>query len=1089
MHLVVDAHLVRRVIKRHRRITRVGLDVPHGHTCCVPRDVLLSIASARELGADASSLAPFVALVARPDEDDAETLVARQVIVWRRAFHAHVHLTLDARLAAGKLSEADVRARIDRVGQTEFDEVRAVLRAEELVHAPGDDREAYVELAALFLELSRFDPSSASEIFPTLGDPTRVAALLAEDIDVEALLTATRPEGAPTLAEIATRASEPEARAPTSGRPTASAMVPARRAWAAAMRARGNLAHAAIEHLAAGDRAASDEDLAALGARLADALEAPAAHDRAPSKEGWVEALAPLVRAAASSGSPRAIEARVLHQLQKVCVDAERERRTVDVVTWVTSLGRRAIVRPLPAVRPVRIARHVRGAGDDAHRARIEPPDRERLEHTLRDARHRAEANAHRALAPALAAALDEVGLRPKNLPEGVAREKLVDEVVDLALEHGFLGLSQLRDALSRSNLKLPDLTPSSLAFGDALLRADALLAVSLDGVYRRGEIYLRALQKVSSVAFGTAVGRFVSLHLVLPLLAAFIVLEGSSHLVHPIAHALGHHGEIHLVSPISLGALAAFVWALVHVAAVRRGTAAFFRAIGSVLGAVLFGVPRWLFTRPFVTALLSGRAFAWFVRLVVEPAAIAGAGLLAARALGVSREIAIASAAAVAVLLAVFLGTPQGERAQELVLDHAARRFRHVTRRVLPGVFAWVVDLFRLLVERVDRGIYAVDEWLTFKEGQGNATLVAKGALGAVWFFVTYLVRVYVNLLIEPQINPIKHFPVVTVSHKIMLPMAPTILGAMKRPLVPVLGAALANTVSGTTVLLLPGVFGFLAWELKESFRLYAANRRRTLAPVRIGHHGETMSGLLVPGFHQGTIPKLFAKLRRAVRTGKSSLGAHREALHHVEHAIFTFVQRELCRLLSESPRFHGGPLVVTAVHLASNRVRVGIAPESAEADAAYIHFEEQSGRLVASVAALGFVDRLDPSSRDAFAAALAGLYAMSGVELVREQLQALVGAGVPYDVSDRGFVVWPGEGYETEVLYDLGGTGELHGVIRGSATTAPTLDASKLVFARQPIAWDAWVATWGSEESIVPLTAGPPILAPPRAATNASA
>ena len=48
------------------------------------------------------------------------------------------------------------------------------------------------------------------------------------------------------------------------------------------------------------------------------------------------------------------------------------------------------------------------------------------------------------------------------------------------------------------------------------------------------------------------------------------------------------------------------------------------------------------------------------------------------------------------------------------------------------------------------------------------------KGLSAFVWFFVTYLVRIYVNLLIEPQVNPIKHFPVVTVSHKIILPMSP---------------------------------------------------------------------------------------------------------------------------------------------------------------------------------------------------------------------------------------------------------------------------------------------------------------------------
>ena len=36
---------------------------------------------------------------------------------------------------------------------------------------------------------------------------------------------------------------------------------------------------------------------------------------------------------------------------------------------------------------------------------------------------------------------------------------------------------------------------------------------------------------------------------------------------------------------------------------------------------------------------------------------------------------------------------------------------------------------------------------------------------LGLVWFFAAYVIRLYTNLLIEPQVNPIKHFPVVTVA------------------------------------------------------------------------------------------------------------------------------------------------------------------------------------------------------------------------------------------------------------------------------------------------------------------------------------
>src|SRR6185437_3174853 len=84
------------------------------------------------------------------------------------------------------------------------------------------------------------------------------------------------------------------------------------------------------------------------------------------------------------------------------------------------------------------------------------------------------------------------------------------------------------------------------------------------------------------------------------------------------------------------------------------------------------------------------------------------------------------------------------------------------------------------------------------------------------------------------------------------------------------------------------PGIFGFLAWELKENWRLYRANQSPTLDPVMVGSHGEQVVHLIRPGFHAGTLPKLYARIRRArgpaVRRGE-------EGLHHVETAVRRFV------------------------------------------------------------------------------------------------------------------------------------------------------------------------------------------------------
>ena len=108
----------------------------------------------------------------------------------------------------------------------------------------------------------------------------------------------------------------------------------------------------------------------------------------------------------------------------------------------------------------------------------------------------------------------------------------------------------------------------------------------------------------------------------------------------------------------------------------------------------------------------------------------------------------------------------------------------------------------------------------------KAGAALVAKAALGLLWFFVAYVLRFAVNVLIEPQINPIKHFPG---GHR-RPQAAAAALQAVRRPAGSrhghehVRGMARRHRRS---IWCIPGIFGFLVWELKENWRLYAANRR----------------------------------------------------------------------------------------------------------------------------------------------------------------------------------------------------------------------------------------------------------------------
>src|SRR5205807_6563828 len=97
---------------------------------------------------------------------------------------------------------------------------------------------------------------------------------------------------------------------------------------------------------------------------------------------------------------------------------------------------------------------------------------------------------------------------------------------------------------------------------------------------------------------------------------------------------------------------------------------------------------------------------------------------------------------------------------------------WRTVWGNLLPGLVGWLQWVFREFLGATDRMLYAVDERLRYREGASRPSVAAKAVLALLWFPVAYVTRFAFYLLLEPQVNPIKHFPVVTVSHKVMFPL-----------------------------------------------------------------------------------------------------------------------------------------------------------------------------------------------------------------------------------------------------------------------------------------------------------------------------
>src|SRR5262249_35585926 len=154
--VLVPPRLVRRVIRQVHGMQGIGLSVPHRKSLVIDQVTLLQVVDREELRlSPPKDLPPWVILLARPDPERLAALPPGEALrkCWPRLFHAEVHLSFHHLLAEHRLTEAAIRERIHRIGQTEFDEIRAVLRQEQYLLAPRDPAQVYSEFAAVYLEL------------------------------------------------------------------------------------------------------------------------------------------------------------------------------------------------------------------------------------------------------------------------------------------------------------------------------------------------------------------------------------------------------------------------------------------------------------------------------------------------------------------------------------------------------------------------------------------------------------------------------------------------------------------------------------------------------------------------------------------------------------------------------------------------------------------------------------------------------------------------------------------------------------------------------------------------------------------------
>ncbi len=1030
---------------------------------------------------------PTLLLIADPSDRGLSSLPQSEQLLayWRVLFQAAVMKRIDERAEGGILTIANCQEKLTHFGPHVEREIQFVLHSEHLAHQDANPIAFYRAFAATYLDLFAFEKHRVEEFFPSLPGEVAVDRLFAEDVDFSALLAASRPAGAASpFLEVAPderwTAPDTSILAPT----IAPSETGGLRKRAQEAEKKGNHVRAAIIYTQIATTTSGEDQervrISALAALLnvVNALGDLFKWDD-DTRQEWRQALIPLLATAATGVWPRA--ARCLYELQKIPTNLSREVYAVDLPEALRTFGRRPVKRLLPHARPVLILMHLKKAHKQMLRVGLGHSVQLRVDQLFHHQMHTVENAIRQEFTPIIMDALSRAGLIPVTTVERVGRDKLVAELLDRICERGYLRLGDVRDAVARNQLKMPDLAGvGEFLRGDGLLRANVELSYALDGVYRKGEIYLRIIQRFSALFFGTKLGRLITIFIAIPFGGAFlaIMFAEEMHLIggklvsaitrtapkpvsinqpppsisQPTTPApeiiQAHHvewdpdtdeavwypsavvtsdeveitegGDLIWYNSTAGSALAAqvftplasrtqpptpqeasvliawptivglgiFLLLMIHVPPFRRVV---FQILGFVWWAVrgiLWDIPIGVWRSSTVRGFRQSYSVRFLVRHFWSPSLITLLLFAAMFLVGVSPWFLLKWGWAMWAGLTLVYNTPWGWVIQDRITEAISDWWRIVRTNLIPGLLRTIIDLFKMLGNWIERQLYAVDEWLRFRSGDSQGSLALKAFLGLLWFPLAYTFRFVFYVLFEPQINPLKHFPVVTVSHKLLLPLV-----FSKHPEVELsifggvlaartgLSIAEANFWAFWIIACIPGIFGFIAWELAANWCLYAANRPTRLKPVMIGSHGETMRGLLRPGFHSGTVPKNFRKLRHAVQAKASRL--HHD-LDHLAEAADQFAAREFVDLIVQCPEWGNIAFHVNGIRFGCQRLVIDFAAPGLGHDLFTVAFEHVSGQIEAVVEQMGWVDKLTDHQRATFVAALRGLLDMAAAQTI---------------------------------------------------------------------------------------------------------
>lgn len=625
--------------------------------------------------------------------------------------------------------------------------------------------------------------------------------------------------------------------------------------------------------------------------------------------------------------SPRAWAVRtLLTNLERVLLESRTTYYQLRPLHWLFSAGKSRFRQILPFQANLKALRALDTGLNRLEQLAWPTADVERFSRPLHTLSRRLTGHLEQQLKPLLQRALQDAGFNPNNHREKVAAHKLLRELLDAIEQRRHLKFTDVRDIVARNVLRLPDVTADELLKGDRLMRFDRVAARALPGVYKPGEFYLRGLQQLGAPLFGTTLGRLALRHLILPFGLAFLGLKT----LHVLIGLISRHQIDFDLTPLWLiGSLGLLINVIAYVQVVHNFTLATLRGLWWGLRLLFYdGLRRFMRWHPIVN-LLDTSLVRGLDRNLLRPFLLGALLVLPFLGLASLLEGSLVEPGISLFALALALGTlvrntPAGRHLLDDAASVVGRFLRLVNQTLIIGLVRELMQFFKDITRRFQQGLHWIEELLSHRLGESKMELVLKAVLIPIWRFLDSLIQFYVTVLVEPQVNPIKHFPLVTIGHKVMLPFFPVITGFLFTVTATLLPKWIAYPFVTLTVLLLPGLAGFLVWELKENWKIYAANHpalsaadgtrsglqavhhtdipRTPIESAIIGGHGETMRGLLRRGFHSGTLPKAFDRLRRVLRqqirhetATPQRLREARRHLAEIERAICVFCDREL--------------------------------------------------------------------------------------------------------------------------------------------------------------------------------------------------